>query len=154
MPAQASAIGTYRQTSSIHSTLVGKEIVDHSNVVRASAVGTSSAVSPFSTWYLTSINWTKITAIREEELLSLNVCCILYWRFDVKCCWKLIGICHLQNKTMYYNWILIQIHHWVATNTNYHRINLWQYACQLELVYAIVEIACLSVDYFVVHFGD
>ena len=73
MPAQASAIGTFRQTSSIHSTLVGKEIVDHSNVVRASTVGTSSAVSSFSTWYLTSINWTKITARREEKLLSLGV---------------------------------------------------------------------------------
>ena len=39
----------YRQTSNISRTLVGNKIVDHSDVVGASPVGTAPATSPFST---------------------------------------------------------------------------------------------------------
>ena len=39
----------YRQTSNIRHTLVGKKIVDHSDVVEASPVGAAPTTSSFST---------------------------------------------------------------------------------------------------------
>ena len=39
----------YRQTPNINRTLVGNEIVDHSDVVGASPVGCAPTLSPFST---------------------------------------------------------------------------------------------------------
>ena len=43
------ADGIYRQVSNISRTLVGNEIVDHSDVVGASAVGAAPTTSSFST---------------------------------------------------------------------------------------------------------
>ena len=40
---------TYRQVSNTRRTLVGKEIVDHSDVVGASPVGAAPTTSSFST---------------------------------------------------------------------------------------------------------
>ena len=42
-------INTYRKTSNISRTLVGNEIVDHSDVVGASPVGAAPTTSSFST---------------------------------------------------------------------------------------------------------
>ena len=39
----------YRKTSNISCTLVGNQIVDHSDVVGASPVGAAPITSPFST---------------------------------------------------------------------------------------------------------
>ena len=40
---------TYRQTSNINHTLVGNELVDHTDVVGASPVGAAPTTSSFST---------------------------------------------------------------------------------------------------------
>ena len=42
-------LGHYRQVSNIRRTLVGNEIVDHSDVVGASPVGAAPTTSSFST---------------------------------------------------------------------------------------------------------
>ena len=42
-------ISSYRQVSNIRRTLVGNEIVDHSDVVGASSVGAAQTTSSFST---------------------------------------------------------------------------------------------------------
>ena len=45
----SNAMFTYRQVSNIRRTLVGDEIVDHSDVVGASPVGAAPTTSSFST---------------------------------------------------------------------------------------------------------
>ena len=71
---------TYRQVSNIRRTLVGKEIVDHSDVVGASPVGAAPTTSSFSTQPLTSTDWVKTTTIWDERHLSFEIWCVLYWR--------------------------------------------------------------------------
>ena len=44
-------LGGYNQLSNIRHTLVGNKIVDHSDVVGASPVGTAQTTSSFSTWF-------------------------------------------------------------------------------------------------------
>ena len=55
----------YRQVSDISGTLVGNQIIDHSNVVGASPVGAAPTTSSFSTKQLASLDWTKTTARLE-----------------------------------------------------------------------------------------
>ena len=52
-------IGTrpVQQTSNISRTLVGNKIVDHSDVVGASPVGTAPTTSSFSTYHMASMDW-------------------------------------------------------------------------------------------------
>ena len=59
----------YRQVSNISRTLVANEIVDHSDVVRASAVGAAPTTSSFSTEQLASIYCAKTIASRVEKHL-------------------------------------------------------------------------------------
>ena len=59
-------------TSLIRRTLVGNKIVDHSDVVGASPVGTAPTTSSFST-YLASLDWAKTTARRDEKHLSFGI---------------------------------------------------------------------------------
>ena len=69
----------YRQNSNISGTLLGDEIVDHSdsNVVGASPVGVAPTTSSFSTLHLASVDWAKATA-REANHLSIRIWCDLY----------------------------------------------------------------------------
>ena len=48
-------------------------IVDHSDVVGASPVGTAPTTSSFSTWHMASIDWTKATAKRHGNHLSFGI---------------------------------------------------------------------------------
>ena len=68
--------GQYCQTSNIRCTL-GNEIVDHSNVVGASPVGTAPTTSSFSIEHLASMVWTETTARWYEKHLSFGFC-VLY----------------------------------------------------------------------------
>ena len=68
----------YRQVSSIRHTLVGNQIVDHSDVVGASPVGAAPTTSSFSTEHLASTYWTKTTASRDEKRLSFGIWRVWY----------------------------------------------------------------------------
>ena len=68
----------YRKVSNIRRTLVGDEIVDHSDVVGASSVGAAPTTSSFSTQHLASMDWAKTTARRDEKYLCLGIGCVLY----------------------------------------------------------------------------
>ena len=65
-------------TFNISHILIGNKIVDHSNVVAASPVGTARTTSLFSTKHLASIDCTKTTARGDEKHLSLGIWCDLY----------------------------------------------------------------------------
>ena len=52
----------YRQVSNIRRTLVGNEIVDHSDVVGASPVGTAPTTFSFSTW----LHWIGQRQLQDE----------------------------------------------------------------------------------------
>ena len=70
-----SLIGTrlwHRHTSDIRLTIVGNNIVDHSDVVGAPPVGAAPTTSSFSTQRLASIDFANTTARREEKHLSLG----------------------------------------------------------------------------------
>ena len=71
----------YRQISNIRRTLEGNAIVDHSDVVGASPVGAAPTTSSFSIQHLASMGWAKATAWWDENHLSFDFGCILYWRF-------------------------------------------------------------------------
>ena len=62
----------YRKISNIRRTLVGNEIVDHSDVVGASPVGAAPTTSLFSTWHLASRDSAKTGARQSENLLSVG----------------------------------------------------------------------------------
>ena len=53
---------TYRKTSNISRTLVGNKVVDNSDAVGASPVGTAPTTSSFPTEHLVSMDWAKTTA--------------------------------------------------------------------------------------------
>ena len=61
---------------------MGNEIVDHSDVVRASPVGTAPTTSSFSTWHLTSRDSAKTATRQYENILNVGIWCILYQRLD------------------------------------------------------------------------
>ena len=69
---------SYRKTSNISHTLVGNKIVDNSDVVGASPVGTAPTTSSFSTQHLASMDWAKKTARRYKKRLSFGIWCDLY----------------------------------------------------------------------------
>ena len=68
----------YRQVSNIKRTLVGNQIVDHSDVVGASPVGAAPTTSSFSTEHLASKDWAKTTSRGDENHLSFGIWCVLY----------------------------------------------------------------------------
>ena len=68
----------YRQVSNIRRTLVGIEIVEHSDVIGASPVSAAPTTSSFSTQHLASMDWAKTTARRDEKQLSFGNWCVLY----------------------------------------------------------------------------
>ena len=72
----------YRQTSDKSHILVGKKIVDPSNVVGASPVSAAPITSSFATWNLASMDWAKATTRRDEKHLSFWIWCVWYKRFD------------------------------------------------------------------------
>ena len=57
---------------------MSNKIVDHSDVVKASAVGAAPTTSSFSTEHLASLDWATVTARRDEKHLSLGIRCVLY----------------------------------------------------------------------------
>ena len=57
----------YHQTSNIRHTLVSNKIVDHSDVVGASPVGTAPAASSFSTEHPPAMVWAKTIARQDEK---------------------------------------------------------------------------------------
>ena len=67
---EGESVFIYRQISYIRRTIVGNQIVDHSDVVGAAPVGAAPTTSSFSTWYMASIDWAKTTARRDEKHLS------------------------------------------------------------------------------------
>ena len=71
-------IRNYRKSSNISRTLLGDKIVDNSDVVGASSVGAAPTTSSFSTIHLTSMDWAKTTARRDEKHLSFELLCDLY----------------------------------------------------------------------------
>ena len=71
-------ISHYRQTFNIRHSLVGNELVDHSDVVGASSVGAASTTSSFPTKHLASMDWAKTT---NEKHLSFKIWCDLYYIF-------------------------------------------------------------------------
>ena len=71
----------YRQTSNIWYTLVGNKIVDHSDVVGASPVGSAPTTSSFLTSHLVSMDLANKTARQDENHLSFGIWCTLYYRF-------------------------------------------------------------------------
>ena len=68
----------YCQPSNIMRTLVGNKIVDHTDVVGASPVGTAPTTSSFLTSHLASMDWAKTTAIQDEKHLSFGIWCHIY----------------------------------------------------------------------------
>ena len=66
----------YTQTSNISRSLVGNNIVDHSDVVGASPIGVAPTTSSFSTIRLASIDWTKTTTRRDEIHSNLGIWCV------------------------------------------------------------------------------
>ena len=61
---------SYRKISNTRRTLVGNEIVDHSDVVGASPVGAAPTTSSFSTWHLASMDSAKTGARQSENLFK------------------------------------------------------------------------------------
>ena len=59
----------YRQTSGRKRTLVGNNIVDHSDVL----VGAAPTTSSLSTQHLASVDWAKTTTTREEKHLPFEI---------------------------------------------------------------------------------
>ena len=74
---------SYRQTSNISRTLVGNEIVDHSDAVGASPAPKVPLQlylhSRPNTWHL---EWVKTTTRRDEKHFNFGIRCDLYQRFD------------------------------------------------------------------------
>ena len=68
----------YCQISNISGTLVGNKLVDRSDVVGASSVGTAPTTSSFLTWYLASIDCTKVTARWDKKHLTFGIWCNWY----------------------------------------------------------------------------
>ena len=68
----------YRQVSNTRRTLVGNQIVDHSDVVGASPVGAAPTTSSFSTKHLASTDWVKTTTRWDVKHLSFEIWCVLY----------------------------------------------------------------------------
>ena len=58
--------------------LISNKIVDHSDEVGASPVGAAPTTSSFPTQHLTSMDWAKTTAKRDEKHLSFGIWCALY----------------------------------------------------------------------------
>ena len=58
---------TYHQTFDIRHTLVGDEILDHSDVVGASPVGAAPTTSSFSTKHLASMDWAKTSSRQDKK---------------------------------------------------------------------------------------
>ena len=72
----------YRKTSNIRRTLARNKIVDHSDVVGALPVGAAPTTSSFSTWHLASRDSAKTVARQYENILSVEIWCVLYERLD------------------------------------------------------------------------
>ena len=71
-------VSNYCKTSNIRCTLVGIEIVAHSDVVGASPAGAAPTTSSFSIYHLASIYSIKTTARRDEKHLSFGISCVSY----------------------------------------------------------------------------
>ena len=96
----------YRQTSNICRTLVGNKLVDHSGVVGASSVGAAPITSPFSTQHLGSVDWTKTTATRDEQLIRCGIWCFFlhYMSFMI-----IYHICTIRSNTSKYSHLILYI---------------------------------------------
>ena len=71
----------YRETfiiSIIWRTLIGNNIVDHSDVVGASPVGAAPTTSSLSTEHLASMYWAETIAERDESHLIPGIWCLIY----------------------------------------------------------------------------
>ena len=68
----------WTMSTDISSTLVGNKLVDHSDVVGASPVGTAPTTSSFSTKHLASMDWAKTTARQDKYHWSFGIWHDLY----------------------------------------------------------------------------
>ena len=68
----------YRKISNVRRTLVGNKIVDHSDAVGASPVGTAPTTSSFSAQSLASRYSAKTATRQYEKLLSVGIWFALY----------------------------------------------------------------------------
>ena len=68
---------TFTSNHLYNRTLVGNKIVDHSDVVRASPVGTAPTASLFSTQHLASMDYAKPTARRDDNYLNFRIWCLI-----------------------------------------------------------------------------
>ena len=76
-------------------TLVGNKIVDHSDVVGASPIGAAPTTSSFSTLHLSSRDSAKTATRQFENLLSVEIWCVLYERLDgITSLLRWDGACH------------------------------------------------------------
>ena len=83
-----------QQMKSKRGTLGGNKIVDHSDVVGALPVGAAPTTSSFLTQHLTSMEWAKTSARRDEKHLSFGIWCALYQRFDSNTRFSCVHIFH------------------------------------------------------------
>ena len=72
---------SYHQSSNISHTLVGNEIVDHSDVVGASPVGAAPTTPSFSTWHLAVMDQVK-TRRETSEFGDLVRLILEVWRYS------------------------------------------------------------------------
>ena len=78
---------TRRQTPNMKRTLVGNEIVYHSDVVGASLVDAAPTPPSFSTSHMASMDWAKTNARRDEKHSSFGI----FVRFILEI-WRYINI--------------------------------------------------------------
>ena len=71
-PVRVPWVFVYPQTFNIRCTLVGNTIIDHSDIVGALPVGTTTTIS-FSTKYLASMDWAETNARHDEKIYVLGL---------------------------------------------------------------------------------
>ena len=86
-----------RQTSYVSGTLVCNEIVEHSDVVGASPVGTAPTTSSFLTEHLASVDWAKATSKQGKKHLNFGIWMWLIlevWRYVFSLSIHLLALLH------------------------------------------------------------
>ena len=68
----------YRRISNIRRTLIGNNLVDHSDVVGASPIGAAPTTSSFLTYHLAAMDLAKATTRWDESDLGFDIWCGLY----------------------------------------------------------------------------
>ena len=75
----------YHHTTNISRTLLGNEMVDHSDEIGASPVGAALTTSSFLAEHLAAMIWANTTARRDEKHLSFLIWCDWCKKFEGNC---------------------------------------------------------------------